>query len=267
LDQVSKLQVLIDLGLTGKQAKVYLALVSLGPSKVLTVSRLSNVARSDVYPTLIKLQQRGLIEKVLKNPVEYRAIPLNKGLSFLLEETTKRYQKISAETSMLHHMIELEKPNNAGHKDNPQFVSISKGKTVVAKLREALEKTNKSFDVVLSWKRFSSGLSDTFAETIENVWMRKVKTRFIVECPFKNKTSMDLIRYCRKHPSCQIRFIRFLPRTIFGIYDQKETFITEDPKTHLPDSPALWSTNSSLIALVQDHFEIQWQAAIEELNF
>lgn len=63
--QLSEDRVLVDLGLTPKQAKVYLALVRFGPLRVAGVSRNSQVARPDVYQTLDKLQQMGLVEKII----------------------------------------------------------------------------------------------------------------------------------------------------------------------------------------------------------
>ena len=68
-------QTLIDLGLTLLQAKVYLALVQSGTLKVGTIAQVSKVARPDVYRTLQKLQDLGLIEKIITKPILFRATP------------------------------------------------------------------------------------------------------------------------------------------------------------------------------------------------
>jgi sugar-specific transcriptional regulator TrmB len=104
--QFSKHQVLIDLGLTLTQARVYLALVESGPLKIATISKAANVARPDVYSTLSKLHQLGLVEKIIKKPLTYNAVPMREGLSLLLEAKTSQYEKVRAETRLL---LELAK--------------------------------------------------------------------------------------------------------------------------------------------------------------
>ena len=52
-----EVQTLIDLGLTSLQARIYLALYQTGTSEAATISKVTKVARSDVYRTMYKLQQ------------------------------------------------------------------------------------------------------------------------------------------------------------------------------------------------------------------
>jgi sugar-specific transcriptional regulator TrmB len=260
--QFSKLQVLIDLGLTLIQARVYLALVESGPSKISAISKISNVARPDVYSTLSKLQQLGLAEKIIKKPLEYKATPVNEGLSLLLETKTEKYKKLKAETQILLDTAKITKPNKKKQIETPQFVLIPK-RTVIERIKSAIEKAQVSIDLVLSWRRFSQGIVSKFAESIEVAWAKNVKIRFIIESPSKNETAEQLIQFCREKPFCQINFIANHPRTIFGIYDKKEVFIIVISKTDLQSSSALWSKNPSLIGLAEDYFEKLWFTSME----
>jgi len=256
--QFSKHQVLIDLGLTLLQTRVYLALVESGPLKISAISKASNVARPDVYSTLSKLQQLGLVEQIIRKPLMYRAVPLDRGLSFLLETKTDQYEKVRAETLLF---LDLAKKENTGKKkklESPQFVLIPKGRTVLDRINTAIEKAQLSIDLVLPWKRFSSGIVSTFAESMENAWSRKVKTRLILEQPSPNKTVKQLVQFCRERSCVQIRFMPSCPETVFGIYDKREVFVVVFPEKGMIGSPALWSNNRSLIALAEDYFEILW---------
>jgi sugar-specific transcriptional regulator TrmB len=253
----------MDMGLTLVQAKVYLALVESGPSKTSAISKISKVAQPDVYKTLSKLQQLGLVEKIIKTPHEYRAIPINEGVSFLLETKREQYAKVRAEARMLLDTFKPERLNNAGQLEPSQFVLIPKGRTVIERINTAIAEAEISMDILLSWKRFSRGIASTFAESIESAWAKNVKIRFIIESPPKSQTAEQLVQFCRKRPFSQIKFIPYCPTIVLGIYDKKEVFLIVKPKTDLPGSPALWSTNSSLIALAEDHFEILWLTAME----
>lgn len=260
--QFSKLQVLMDLGLTKVQARVYLALVEFGSSRIAAISKTSKVARPEIYRNLSKLQQLGLVEKIIETPLMYRAIPMNEGLSLLLETETERCEKVRAETRILLDTAKIEKPNKKKQVENPQFVLIPK-RTVIERIKNAIEKAQLSIDFVLSWKGFSRGIASTFAESMEIAWAKNVKIRFIIESPLKSKTAKQLIQFCRAKPFSQLRFIPHYPKTVFGIYDKKEIFIIAKSKTDLPASPALWSNNPSLIALAEDHFEVLWLTATE----
>ncbi len=57
-----KLQkVLEQMGLSGHEAAVYLAALSLGPSPILALARTSGVKRTTVYSVLTSLQKKGLM--------------------------------------------------------------------------------------------------------------------------------------------------------------------------------------------------------------
>ena len=83
------------------QAKAYLALTRLGRAKAGEIYKNAHVARQDVYRILETLQEIGLVEKIICRPIEYVAIPLEDGLTKLVErkrtefgETKKRADKI-----------------------------------------------------------------------------------------------------------------------------------------------------------------------------
>lgn len=261
--QSSKLPVLIDLGLTLIQAKVYLALAESGALKISEISKIAKVARPDIYQNISKLQGLGLVEKIIKTPLEYKATPMDKGLSLLLEAKTTQYKKIRAKTQLLLHTAKKQKPNEKKQIEEPQFIMIPKGEKVIESIKAAIEKAQLSIDLVLSWKRFSRGMASTFDESMEIAWAKNVKVRYIIESPFENKTADQMIQFCKEKPFCQMKFIPHYPKTIFGVYDKKEIFIIVFSKTDLPGSPALWSNNPSLIALAEDYFEKLWLTAME----
>ncbi len=264
--QISELQILVNLGLTLKQAKVYLALLKTGPLKTSEISKISKTDRADTYRTLSTLTQLGLVQKIITKPHMYRAISINEAATRLLESKTEGYKKLRAETRILLEQAKTEKQNSAIPLEASNFVLIPEGKNVIERIRTAIEQAQLSIDLVLSWKRFSHGIAHAFAESLEAAWAKNVKVRFIVEKPAKNKTTMELIQYCREKPFCQARFTRSHPETVFGLYDEKQVFVVVFPKKDLPGSPALWSNNRSLIALAKGYFEMLWQSVRESVD-
>jgi len=261
--EFSKTQVLTDLGLTLVQTKIYLVLAEFPGLKVSEISEKAKVARPDVYSTLSSLNKKGLVEKILEKPLKYNAVPLNEGLRILLARRTAKYRKIRAEAQLLLETSEISNSNKSKIVQKPNFALIPKGELVINRINTAIKNAQFSIDLVLSWKRFACGIITTFTENMEKALKRNVEVRFIVEKPPKNKTSKQLIENVRKNPSVQIRFVAEYPKTVFGIYDEKEMFLIVFSKTGLPDSPALWSNNESFIALGRECFEILWHAATQ----
>jgi sugar-specific transcriptional regulator TrmB len=181
----------------------------------------------------------------------------------LLETKREQYEKAKAATQILLDIAKRKKPNSANQLKAPLFVLIPKGRTVIERINTAIAQAQISIDLVLSWKRFSRGIVSTFAETMEVAWAKKVKFRFIVESPLENKTAKQLIQFCREKLGCHMRFIPNIPDTVFSVFDKREVFIIVFAKADLPSSPALWSTNRSLIALAQNYFEMLWLEAME----
>ena len=261
----SELQVLVDLGLTRTSAKVYLALSKSGPLKTLPLAKSAKIARPDTYRTLLKLRDLGLVEQIFEKPIRYRAIPIDEGLSLLLKEKTQKYKKIRAATEIWIGQTKKENPNNDRLSQEPQLVLIPQGETIVNRIKTAIEEAKLSINLLLSFRRFSSGVVSTFADSIEIAWAKNVDTRFIVEQPSESKTSNHIIQFCNEKPSCEVRLIPYHPDTVFGIYDHREMFIITNPKTDLPSSSALWTNNSSMIALGTDHFGCLWSSAVKTI--
>jgi len=95
-------KVLIGFGLTGNQARVYLALARLKLATVGQISKVSKVRREDVYRILPKLEKMGLVEKLLGKPCKIRATPVEEALSVLIkheeDSARERVSRLKAET-------------------------------------------------------------------------------------------------------------------------------------------------------------------------
>lgn len=260
------MQTLIQLGLSVLEAKTYLALVRYGILTSKSLSELTKMSRPDTYRVVDKLQKRGLLEKIIMKPAQFKAVPVDIGIAFLLEKKKLEHEDLKAKTKLL--LCELRKstPRPPLETQNSHFVMIPHKETVVKKISEAIDNAKNSVDLFLSWKRFSLGITSTFSESSQKAWDRRVKFRIVVESPEETAKVEMTRQFCGKSPFCNIRFLHGSPRTVLGIYDKTQVFIIVNPKKGLFDSPALWSNNQSLLSVVQDYFETLWHTATEELK-
>lgn len=255
-----EIAVLVDLGLTSCQARVYLALCHFGVSDAKTVSKYSSVPRQDIYRIMAGLQTLGLVERGISRPVTFKALPIDKGTAILLKRREELTNKL--ESNVTNIVAKFKSKKNQMIPLKTEFIFIPQRDAIVEKIRNAIDKAKKSVDLVLSWERFKFGLYD-FAEVLEKAKNSKVKFRFILEKPEKDEKTLA-IELCRKNPYCEIKFLPNFPKTVMGIYDGKEIFVIVNPKARLPDSPALWSNSSSLMNAMQDYFNILWITSLEE---
>ncbi len=256
----NEIQTLIDLGLTAIQAKVYLALAKFGPSKIAVLSKISGVARPDVYRTLTRLYDLGLVLKLVEAPVQFKALPIDEGVKVLLKKKQNEYEKIKRQTDMLLGSFRKNQ-SNGFPADNSQFILVPQKEAVINRLRQAINSAQSSVDVVISWKRFMHGIGNIFAEAAKDASERKVKYRFIVERAPSEIVNESGKQFWKNYSSFQVRFITEHPEAVFGIYDHKELFVIIDPKSDITGSPALWTNNPSLLSLVQGYFDMLWEIA------
>lgn len=144
------INVLEDVGLSENESKVYLALISLGPSNATEISKKSGVKRTTVYPLIESLKKKGLVViemKVFKQL--YKAEGPEK-LENIIELRKERFKKYLPEFSSLYSSKEEESVigylegedaiRNAYYdllkdlKEGDEYLVISQGKKVFDQL-------------------------------------------------------------------------------------------------------------------------------------
>jgi sugar-specific transcriptional regulator TrmB len=101
MNQEKECELLTKLGLTALQAKVYLALVHIGTTTAKAISAQAQIDRADVYRVIATLHEQSLVEKVISNPLTFRAAPIQDGINILLERKHKESAEIQKQASLL----------------------------------------------------------------------------------------------------------------------------------------------------------------------
>jgi sugar-specific transcriptional regulator TrmB len=97
----NEIQILVDLGLTSLQAKVYFALLNTGCSSAKTTSKVSEVCRQDIYRILNELIEMGLVAKSLDSPTKYDPVQLEDGLNILFQRKNNSIIDMHRKASIL----------------------------------------------------------------------------------------------------------------------------------------------------------------------
>lgn len=84
-DETAAVDALENLGLSNYEAKVFIALQTLGTGTARDVYRVSEIPRSQVYGAAESLAERGLIEVQHSTPMQYRPVSLEEAEELLAE--------------------------------------------------------------------------------------------------------------------------------------------------------------------------------------
>jgi len=248
----------VRIGLSFSQARIYLSLISLGAADAKRIAQTAGIDRGEAYRQLESLQKRGLVEKILKIPNDYKPMALNEAIGTLIQqknrEKTETQQRVKA----------LLK------KDIYYNTSIEESKFSIIPeedyLRHYIIKANERAQNEWLWftqiERIPIAITNYYA-SYKKALDRGVRWRTIAEL---NKPTDDVLEFIRKYteqnPNFTIRFVDPSLLVTFAIRDNKELdFFTERAKG-LADSRALYSNNPCLISLIKDYFEIRWNTAM-----
>jgi sugar-specific transcriptional regulator TrmB len=246
-----------ELGLSLLQARVYLALVKLcAHSSVKATSVCSKVARQDVYRTITELRELGLVEMVIGNPSLFKAIPLQETVAILMKKKNQRTQVLMAEAKELFNYFAKNKETGI-NQENHQFILVPKKEVLRSRIKKTIEGAKESILISTPWRESTQWLY-TLHESWQFALNKGVKIRWITEKQASPCFADEITRSLIIHPNFTLRTDAASLKTRFGIYDDKEAFITVLDAPNAGGSPALWSNNPAILFILKDYFEIKW---------
>jgi HTH-type transcriptional regulator, sugar sensing transcriptional regulator len=115
--------VLIELGLSNNEAKVYITLLELGCTTVTNISRKSKIHRTNVYDSLERLHEKGIVAYLIKENAKYFQATDPDFLMNLLKEKEHRLLSIIPQLKVLDQFSE-EKGDACIYKGTKAFKNI-----------------------------------------------------------------------------------------------------------------------------------------------
>jgi sugar-specific transcriptional regulator TrmB len=256
--------ILMELGCSLSEARVYLALVQIGASQVGAISKATSIHRENIYKIVHALEQKNIVIREIGSTIRYRAVPPEEALPMLLKLREQRVTELKAKSAAIVEKLKLKPSlNEALEEANAQFTLIPAKEIIIQRLRQALQKAQINVDTITTQKRFSQAVLE-FGKDYKNALDRGVTIRIGIEQPITEKTAVKALQTLLGHPNFKIKYFSGSPEAIVGTFDKKEAHISISTTTHLEGSAGLWSNNSSFVALSQSYFENIWNNAQEQ---
>ena len=249
---------LIDLGLTEMKIKIFLAATSLDCPSVKDIARAAQTHRQEVYPALNELQGLGLVERIIGNPNQYKAVSLVEALDILL---TKKKGWI----------LEVQKRTK-------DLIKTSSTKSM---RKKSPFQENFSFELVTGEERYRHAVAEWNKETltadhvmrIDNMYFH-IREKLASNLKLNKKTKYRMVLWVKNgmtipsdivsRAGYEVRISQVEFPVDVAIYDRKRAHINivSDRSNPLQcELSALVSDNPSFVQMIQNYFELLWKNA------
>lgn len=104
MQKTTLLHTLSDLGLSEKEAEVYLASLALGSSSILQIARTCGIKRTTIYSLVESLKQKGLLTAEIRGFKQYFVAEHPEKLELLLEEKRQKLTQTLPELTALYNL-------------------------------------------------------------------------------------------------------------------------------------------------------------------
>jgi len=253
---------LLGLGLTLNQAKVYLAVIKLEKTTVGQVANFSKIRREDVYRILPSLEKMGLIERLLGKPAEIRATRISDALSLLVaEEKGKSDERLLAMKGIVQ-KISLTDWKQQLPTEESIYILMAEKKAILAKTSDLISNSRKEIAVIADKERIMPVIFQ-FSDQYKSAIKKGVTVRLLFEGKSPDSSLKKKVKtligggplVCVKFHNERLNH--------FIMADDKEAMITTSKETGLGESPCLWTNNCNLIGVLRTGFESDWIKAEE----
>jgi sugar-specific transcriptional regulator TrmB len=248
------------------QAKIYVSLVKLQEAGVKKISAALNVARPDVYRVLPRLEEIGLVEKIIAKPTQFKATPIKEGCNILLQTKTKEYTALHQNAIELIKNFERRKDEITMHDMTLEQFSLITSKALLLKKFEIEDSSaENSIDVIGNWNLVRN-LIFNHLQIFEKALKKGIKIRAVTEEFEVNEYDDKVLMKFKDNPLFEIRHLDMPISIKAAIYDSKRANMCVRTMDDGEMAPSLWSDNPQFVKVIKAYFENIWNEA-HEYNF
>jgi hypothetical protein len=255
-------QVLVELGLSSLQAKIYCSLIQIHDPTAIAVSKLSKVARQEVYRITDELAEVGLVSRTVSTPIRFQAVPLNEALTILMES------RIKSTSGLMKKIKTLSRESQKKQEKTPSsyiIKELSPNEDWFGNSPLKLQ-TTKTFDLITSFERLSTRLKADQKVFRNAARTKKTMIRIITNRPPADSPLCKIIDSLTIYPYFQMRFLDSKPDAVILIFDKKEAALSLSLNKP-PGPPYLFANHPAFLYLAIEHFETMWNKAEKSMAY
>jgi sugar-specific transcriptional regulator TrmB len=253
-----------DLGLTPTQAKIYFFVLRENCCNFSHLSKISKVARSEVYREIECLERAGLVEKTLERPKVIKALPVNIALRNFVETEKK---KLESNISNLEQVLidflgnncPSVKPNFEENSNDAEFILISSKNLILSKMMLMLNEAKEEILVRSLPRKLCAALQLVPTSSIFEALNSNVRFNIITESGLHSNLILKTLQSDLKTKIRDIE-LRSSPKVSFGLImvDRKQVLFETEPEEYFSGKPKLWTNCPVILSKIYEDFEQDW---------
>jgi len=271
LDERRLFEILRELGLSKREADIYLFLSRKGPQKAQSVAVRLKIDRAQTYRSLTSLREKGIVELTIEAPTRYIAVPIEPLLESYLKGKKNEVARIEAEKTDI---INYFKSISTREPEYPmaKFQVITGKNGIYTKISEMVNQSQKEvLGLTTSLGLIQedvAGILDTIVESARQKSDVQFKMLANISNENLNTIKNTIKRIPAKKTHAQWRHIdlgsKFYPR--FVIKDEEEAILYMISKDELSkpiqEDTGLWVTSKMFVSTLKASFMEIWRNAI-----
>jgi len=255
LDRIEN--ILMKLGLSRNEAKVYVFLARRREAKASEISDTLLLNRTETYRILMNLQKMGLVSTVLTKPLKFIALPLEKSFSLLIEAKKLNISMLETEKEKIIESWRSLPRSDVSTPPKEVFQVLEGYEHINLRARDIIEDAKREIYACTSedhlGRFYYAGLLDALEENAR----KGIKVMFITNNSPKN------FFFTKDLKKSNVKYIQFDPKEVpsFIISDDRELLLFLNPFTgeHKISRPvALYTNCIILIKALNKLFKSIW---------
>jgi len=241
------IEILREIGLSPNEASVYFAMVQLGPSPILKISRTSEVKRTTIYSVIESLKEKGLVRLEMKGFKKLFVAESPERLESILEQKKNEFKK---------HLNDFLGIYNKGGGETliKIYEGIEATKTIYNELLRDI-KPGEDYLIISDVEKTFAMDREFFTDLRDRRAKLPIKVRILVNDPETKEA--DVFRNYQKNFNLQAKFLPPNAKLTTNIVVTPQRLVL-----HQLEQPimAIVIENKSTIKAHQEMFEVMWNS-------
>jgi sugar-specific transcriptional regulator TrmB len=256
---------LANLGFDPLDAKVFVYLAKKGMQKASEIRKATRLTKQQLYPSLKRLQSKGIVSSTIEHPARFSAMPFEKVLDLFIKakiEETKRLRQSKAEILSNWQNLKIEDGKSE------KFTVIEGRSYIYSKIQQMIQETRDHVLTITTIPTLAQAdQRDIFDASYNNPAKSKIKFRFLAELSEENIHIMKALLKETANSTLDIEGrnpdlgLTLFPQML--VRDEEEAIFFTKPRTEKSiiekDDVCLWTDCKTLVKAFIAVFDDLWR--------
>jgi sugar-specific transcriptional regulator TrmB len=269
LSQEQVLKMLANLGFDIVDATVYVYLAKKGMQKASEIRKATKLTKQQLYPSLKRLQSKGIVSSTIEHPARFSAMPFEKVLDLFIQariEETRRIQQSKVEILSNWQNLRIEDGKSE------KFTVIEGRSYIYSKIQQMIQEARNHVLAITTIPTLAQAdQRDIFDASYNNPSESKIQFRFIAELSEENthitkallkETANSKLDFEGRNPDLGLTLF---PQML--VRDEEEALFFTKPRTETSiiekDDVCLWTDCKTLVKAFTAVFDDLWRSSTD----